>query len=526
MKEINYENVINYSSQKFVMNIIPALISTNNYNETCKSIINKKLNNNIQYIKLCETLIGFLKYYSTDSNKRLCNNNVCCEYLNYWLNSQGREVNIPDNNTLVFYNIIKGEFPDNTLWGYCNSKIHHIEDFEFKKYDILYKIHDAFNRFKFKKANALTRNDSCENAQECVNLYNSIISLCHLHNDTSFCKALNDLKNKIEQEGWLNNSGRMCNTYEFFKEIMHYEAYASMIDNGIRAIYSIDDCFIPEHVFNEKSSKINNLCGKLRKLSEIIHEDRNKLLVNNSSKHTHYMNYWLNDQFKKDTTYDTVDVNDFCNKMQLYNQFIDSEDKINCTNIRKIDESEFGKMKILRNIYYKYHQKKLITVNQENKISVCLDYLIECIDEYKKAITYCPEGSTKNFCKALADFQNLYNKTTFKSEECRSIKLQTLPTKVDEIENYIRFFQQQNKPENSGSSTFLILGPITAGSLFGFLMYKFSPLGSRLRNRMKNNTGRLNDNNEQEMNKLHNYTSKSENINTNNGKYNVAYNSL
>ncbi|CAI7720815.1 hypothetical protein PVPAM_100007900 [Plasmodium vivax] len=227
MKEINYENVINYSSQKFVMNIIPALISTNNYNETCKSIINKKLNNNNKYIKLCETLSGFLKYYSTNSNTGLCNNKVCCEYLNYWLNSQGREVNIPNYNTLVFYNIIKEEFQDKTLWEYCNFKIHHIEDFEFKKLDTLYKIHDEFNEFKLKKAKPQTRNDSCENAQKCVDLYNSIISLCHLNNDTSLCKALSELKIKIEKEGWLNSSDRMCSSV---KELLSSE---NAFNNGI-----------------------------------------------------------------------------------------------------------------------------------------------------------------------------------------------------------------------------------------------------------------------------------------------------
>ncbi|CAG9474723.1 unnamed protein product [Plasmodium vivax] len=212
MTEINYENVIYYSSQNFIMNIIPAIISKNNYKETCRTIINKKLNNDIKFIKLCETLSGFLKYYSTNGKTGLCNNNVCCEYLNYWLNYEGREVNIPNYNTFDFYNIIKEEFPDKTLWGYCNSKIHHIEDFEFKKHDTLYKIHDEFNKFKLKKKNIQARDDSCKNAQKCVDLYNSIISLCHLHNDTSLCHALSELKRKIEQEGWLNNSDRMCST--------------------------------------------------------------------------------------------------------------------------------------------------------------------------------------------------------------------------------------------------------------------------------------------------------------------------
>ncbi|CAG9474720.1 unnamed protein product [Plasmodium vivax] len=241
--------------------------------------------------------------------------------------------------------------------------------------------------------------------------------------------------------------------YEFFKDIMHYDAYASMIDNNTHSFYSIDDCSIPENVFSEKNSKINKLCGKFKKLSEIILEGKLNHSVVNSSEYTHYMNYWLNHQFKKDRTYDTVDINDICNKMKENNQFIGFEDKINCTDIRKIDKDEFDKMKILSNIYYKYYQKQLITLNQEYKISQCLDYFIECIDEYKKAIIYCPEGRVNNFCKALTDFLSLFKKTTFKSEECRSIELQTVPTKVDEIEKYIRFIKQQNKPENSVFST-------------------------------------------------------------------------
>ncbi|SBT83507.1 PIR protein [Plasmodium ovale] len=149
--------------------------------------------NTVDYFKIMNNCYIIKKYLLNFIRDESCNNGKCCSYMNYWLNEKIRK----NKNSLVesyfeVYNKYIVYYNNGSNKKICQSNKFFISNNIYEEMKRLYTLYELYNTFKTTSAN----NDRCMELNTCVMHYNRILRNCKQDNDTKFCKALQNFKEK------------------------------------------------------------------------------------------------------------------------------------------------------------------------------------------------------------------------------------------------------------------------------------------------------------------------------------------
>ncbi|KMZ95153.1 hypothetical protein PVMG_06091 [Plasmodium vivax Mauritania I] len=149
---------------------------------------------------------GFTKLYSSLSSKKKhpttsSDYKHFCGFLNYWLNSKLKESKFDGTACVIkFYENMKlhckDTFPvDNSL-----NFIYDINEDDLKKMNILYKLHEQISKIHkiLFRSSEEEPNSSLSLSKESLQYYRTYSPTCN-GNNSEFCKALQDFKDKYKQ---------------------------------------------------------------------------------------------------------------------------------------------------------------------------------------------------------------------------------------------------------------------------------------------------------------------------------------
>ncbi|SBT55781.1 PIR Superfamily Protein [Plasmodium ovale wallikeri] len=123
------------------------------------------------------------------------------EYINYWLNDKLEKI---ENNNLIkakyFYERLINEDKNFDSGKILERNIHNIEKYNLDNMNILRNLYKFYDNIR--NASYFICQSSCERcsniSNKCVDEYNQVISKCSNKENTSFCKALRNFKEKYD----------------------------------------------------------------------------------------------------------------------------------------------------------------------------------------------------------------------------------------------------------------------------------------------------------------------------------------
>ncbi|KMZ77108.1 hypothetical protein PVIIG_05611 [Plasmodium vivax India VII] len=145
------------------------------------------------YKKICLSFAKSIKYvvdeigYSTnnDSFKEICS------YLNYWLNSELRNVTKSNMDADEFYSKLNAR-PLSVKFhiNKCHEHIKKIDNTVLGDLEYLYKLFLSMNSYR--TSISINRTWDCAAANECYTSYNKRVGDCDIQDNTSFCEKLKE----------------------------------------------------------------------------------------------------------------------------------------------------------------------------------------------------------------------------------------------------------------------------------------------------------------------------------------------
>ncbi|VUZ98063.1 PIR protein [Plasmodium vivax] len=298
--------------------------------------------------------------------------------------------------------------------------------------------------------------------------------------------------------------------YEFCKDINSYTRNTHLTDGFPISGYLSTDCvsFITSGklVHDENVKKV---CEQFYIIYNLLLPSNGAMSASLNNKDCGFLNYWLNDKIRN------TNVNKFYNilkeKVIIRNHLDILNDKI-----YDIDNKELENIKILLNLYKNYENiYKIRTDPKENYNVSCLKIYKECVKDYERAIINCPNTDT-NFCKALDEYRKKYE-TLYRLENV------TAKCKENEYLNLPGYDEVLMKIKMKNTLTITISFSLIGLILLTIYLYKFTPVGSRLRNNVNKTKEIKNTINRETHGLLKEY--KNNSINIDSGPYNVRYHS-
>ncbi|SBT01792.1 PIR Superfamily Protein [Plasmodium ovale wallikeri] len=185
-----------------ILSQLPGYVNTlnsniNNYfsrfnNEICKKFTKDNFNSNEIYINLCLGVFKFSQYLSQDTLPT-ADRSAWCKDLDYWLKNELKNIQDNECSNTCIYRKLKLIDPKNYYQiNACENEIKDIKDSTFMNIEKLYTLYDNLNKYM----NIFFTNDIslCDNAIECVNLYEHQITQCNPQSNNAICDALKKFK--------------------------------------------------------------------------------------------------------------------------------------------------------------------------------------------------------------------------------------------------------------------------------------------------------------------------------------------
>ncbi|SBS92149.1 PIR Superfamily Protein [Plasmodium ovale curtisi] len=137
-------------------------------------------------------LRGLIYVYNKFQNSEY-NNNIdvhkICEYLNYVLNDQIKNIWGYSYNASKLFDKVKSSIKKHIpKFSVCEREIKDINVDVLNNLNDLERLYNIFN--KQIHSHSTKNSQHCDYAKECINLYNKKIIPCYFHKNTDFCKAL------------------------------------------------------------------------------------------------------------------------------------------------------------------------------------------------------------------------------------------------------------------------------------------------------------------------------------------------
>ncbi|VUZ93225.1 PIR protein [Plasmodium vivax] len=247
-----------------------------------------------------------------------------------------------------------------------------------------------------------------------------------------------------------------------------------------------------------------------------------------------YMNIWLYEHVKKIKASDSV-INNFYAALESIMKTYASELKqCNITNYNEY-ENVFIHMKYLIEFLHIYEDiKNEISADLSAEGQLYCSYIKEFFKYYNKIEGSCPSAGTKPiYCNVIGMYKptlinartidSIYNKCKFDKIPCESDS----PVKKDfpclEIkDNLFKNQSQSGNIRNIASTLNTAILPFISISGISLIFYKFTPLGSYLRTRLRRKKNINTNTHEEKYNNLENISEIQGNY-TDNINYNIMY---
>ncbi|SBT78583.1 PIR protein [Plasmodium ovale] len=313
-------------------------------------------------------------------------------------------------------------------------------------------------------------------------------------------------------------SSTISDKYSFFKNFKVYSLFEVQMEKDYKDQKVNNTCssFSPDVRISDNESA-NNICDKFLHLFNLIISQKSlsgkKSLDNNDFS---YLNYWFNRKLWYNKSSHKLTVKDFYENMSDQEvEFVTGAFK---GKLYDLENEDFNNMIILSFLEEQYVEnfEKFKSLQGKENIS-CLEHLQKLIDTYKQGIINCPLNNS-DFCRALYHFKGNYERLFVRedglSEKCIDRERLQLPTYNDVILEH-----------KNNTIAVTILGP-SFGTLFTMVfMYKFTPLGRWIRDKVVTNK-EVHSNIYEESEESLLSTSDNDYINSDFNEYHISYNSV
>ncbi|KMZ91089.1 hypothetical protein PVMG_04861 [Plasmodium vivax Mauritania I] len=196
--------------------------------------------------------------------------------------------------------------------------------------------------------------------------------------------------------------------YGFFKRIEEYFKNEQEVETSFSSVETSDVCFSFKNDSNfDKVRDPEIICKKFKNLFNTLSSFKKN--IQNSPYYNsdcRFINYWLNDKLRNDSTNDSNYVKKFYDKLKEDKSF-DTKNLLK-DKIYDIDDRDLKNLRVLYNLYVSLY-KIIDKINNKpgSQSYMCSFYTNTCIEEYKEAKIFCNDESMI-FCKALDEFRDSY----------------------------------------------------------------------------------------------------------------------
>ncbi|SBS81958.1 PIR Superfamily Protein [Plasmodium ovale curtisi] len=304
--------------------------------------------------------------------------------------------------------------------------------------------------------------------------------------------------------------------YSFFKKFKEYkecEGAMNRVFSGNKLNIECDS--FPSDVQKFGTEKANDVCVKFKILCKFI-QSKKKEPEPGTLDHIDYayLNYWLNSKLRNGNTSNNLTVQEFQSEINdLEYEFLGATFDEKLYDIR---DEDFNNMILLNDLYDNMAQIFHSISNLGEKKISCIEYFQKYINTYKQGIIKCPHDDT-SFCKALKHFKGDY--------EENFLGVYSISEKCMDKENLLLPIYEDVSLERKNNIVGSILGPSFATLFTSFFLYKFTPLGNWILNKMGTKNGTHSDIYEENDQSLLN-TSDINYINSDYNEYGISYDSV
>ncbi|CAI7717558.1 PIR protein [Plasmodium vivax] len=247
-----------------------------------------------------------------------------------------------------------------------------------------------------------------------------------------------------------------------------------------------------------------------------------------------YMNIWLHDHVIETSASDP-EINNFYTVLEsIMKTDAPKLYKYNITNYNNY-KNVFKHMKYLSEFLNTCDDiQKEISTNMSEKDQLYCTYIKEFFKYYNNIKGSCPsEGKKPIYCNVIDKYKptlidthtldSIYNKCNFEKITCDGDSdVKELFPCLSIKENLFKNESQSGNIRNVVSTLHTAILPFISISGISLIFYKFTPLGSYLRTRMRRNKNIKTNTHEEKYNNLENISTIQEN-NTDNLRYNIMY---
>ncbi|SBT52029.1 PIR Superfamily Protein [Plasmodium ovale wallikeri] len=211
-----------------------------------------------------------------------------------------------------------------------------------------------------------------------------------------------------------------------------------------------------DNFYRTKFGNNENFLSSCKKVAKYLnHLNKGELTAERFNRCKH-LNYLLN----SNEEYNTIPNYNTSHLIDAYEELTKKINHACFYHIKKINEDTLRKLKDINNMH-EYFNK--IKDNSTSCSTECCSHASSCTKIYDSYITNCSVASTDHLCNELVNFKSEYD-NIMQSIECQGVSKILTPPK-----------------EQYSSVTLLIpLIIILVISVFSFIFYKFTPLGSWL----------------------------------------------
>ncbi|SBT55352.1 PIR Superfamily Protein [Plasmodium ovale wallikeri] len=200
-------------------------------------------------IYIVSNCLRIKNYLMKFNDKENCQNNNCCEYINYILNKTIRTLEKRHEPIFNFYTSYINHYSNGQIKNLCASKINHLKEEKYNKTDQLYNAYEICRLFIDNKHDTST----CSLAKLCATSYNNIFIKNSELNDVKFCRALKNFKDVLEAN---NLTSKIKCSGENHNLMSYPESCTQLLENSEHSTSSMDqqDGILEEHVRSEGPS--------------------------------------------------------------------------------------------------------------------------------------------------------------------------------------------------------------------------------------------------------------------------------